>query len=73
MADVPIDDESTALMLRRGDTEGCFQIESNVMTKIILRMNVTSVEDLISVVALGRPGPLDSGMVETFLKRRNKQ
>ena len=73
MADVPIDDESTALMLRRGDTEGCFQIESNVMTKIILRMNVTSVEDLMSVVALGRPGPLDSGMVETFLKRRNKQ
>lgn len=70
---VPTDDKATAKMLARGDTMGCFQIESNVMTSIILRMNITTVEDLIATVALGRPGPLDSGMVETFLKRRNHQ
>lgn len=70
---VPVDDKATAEMLRRGDTSGCFQIESNVMTGIILRMGVKTVEDMSSVVALGRPGPLDSGMVETFLKRRNHQ
>lgn len=70
---VPTDDKRTAEMLAHGGTMGCFQIESNVMTSIILRMNVTTVEDLIATVALGRPGPLDSGMVETFLKRRNHQ
>lgn len=73
VANIPIDDKDTAEMLRRGNTSGCFQIESNVMTGIIVRMNVKSVEDMIAVVALGRPGPLDTGMVETFLRRRNHQ
>lgn len=73
VANIPIDDKGTAEMLRRGNTSGCFQIESNVMTGIIIRMNVKSVEDMIAVVALGRPGPLDTGMVETFLRRRNHQ
>lgn len=73
IANIPTDDEATAKMLRDGNTAGCFQIESNVMTSIILRMNVRTVEDLVAVVALGRPGPLDSGMVETFLRRRNHQ
>lgn len=70
---IPTDDKATAEMLRRCDTKGCFQIESQVMTNIIRRMNVKTVEDMVAVVALGRPGPLDSGMVEHFLKRRNHQ
>lgn len=73
IAKIPIGDKGTAEMLRRGNTSGCFQIESNVMTGIIVRMNVKSVEDMIATVALGRPGPLDSGMAETFLRRRNHQ
>lgn len=73
IANIPVNDKATAEMLRSGNTSGCFQIESNVMTGIIIRMNVKSVEDMIAVVALGRPGPLDTGMVETFLKRRNHQ
>ena len=73
VANIPINDKDTAEMLRRGNTSGCFQIESNVMTGIIIRMNVKSVEDMVAVVALGRPGPLDTGMVETFLRRRNHQ
>lgn len=72
-AKVPTDDKKTAAILRAGHTGGCFQIESNVMTSIIRRMRVQTVEDLVAVVALGRPGPLDSGMAETFLKRRNGQ
>ena len=72
ISEIPIDDKSTAELLRSCRTAGCFQIESNVMTSIIRRMNVTTVEDLVAVVALGRPGPLDSGMVEHFLNRRNK-
>lgn len=73
VAKIPVDDKTTAAMLRKGDTTGCFQIESNVMTNIIIRMNVKNVEDMSAVVALGRPGPLDSGMAETFLRRRNHQ
>lgn len=73
VAKIPVDDKTTAAMLRKGDTTGCFQIESNVMTNIIIRMNVNNVEDMSAVVALGRPGPLDSGMAETFLRRRNHQ
>ena len=73
VAKIPVDDKTTAAMLRKGDTTGCFQIESNVMTGIIIRMNVNNVEDMSAVVALGRPGPLDSGMAETFLRRRNHQ
>lgn len=73
VAKIPVDDKTTAAMLRKGDTSGCFQIESNVMTGIIIRMNVNNVEDMSAVVALGRPGPLDSGMAETFLRRRNHQ
>lgn len=73
VAKIPVDDKTTAAMLRKGDTTGCFQIESNVMTNIIIRMNVKNVEDMSVVVALGRPGPLDSGMAETFLRRRNHQ
>lgn len=73
VAKIPVDDKTTATMLRKGDTSGCFQIESNVMTGIIIRMNVKNVEDMSAVVALGRPGPLDSGMAETFLRRRNHQ
>lgn len=73
VAKIPVDDKTTTAMLRKGDTTGCFQIESNVMTNIIIRMNVKNVEDMSAVVALGRPGPLDSGMAETFLRRRNHQ
>lgn len=73
VAKIPVDDKTTSAMLRKGDTTGCFQIESNVMTNIIIRMNVKNVEDMSAVVALGRPGPLDSGMAETFLRRRNHQ
>lgn len=72
ISEIPIDDKATAELLRSCRTAGCFQIESDVMTSIIRRMNVTTVEDLVAVVALGRPGPLDSGMVEHFLNRRNK-
>lgn len=68
---IPMDDEETAKMLQKGDTIGCFQIESNVMTPIVRKMKVKNVTDLSAVVALGRPGPLDSGMVDKFLSRRN--
>lgn len=68
--DIPYKDDFTSRMLRAGFTEGCFQIESKGMTDIIKAINTTKVEDLIDTVALHRPGPLDSGMVEVFERRR---
>lgn len=70
---LPIDDKETCDMLNKGFTAGCFQIESNMMTGIVTRMHVKNVYDLSHVVALGRPGPLDAGLVEMFLKCRNGQ
>lgn len=67
---IPLEDEYTARMLRAGFTQGCFQIESEGMTDIVKAINTTKVEDLIDTVALHRPGPLDSGMVEVFERRR---
>ncbi len=67
---IPTDDEETAKMIRYGGALGCFQIETSSMSHIVNQMKVTSVEDLIATVALCRPGPLDSGMVDHFLDRR---
>lgn len=67
---LPLQDDYTSRMLRAGYTQGCFQIESNGMTDIIKEINTSRVEDLIDTVALHRPGPLDSGMVQVFEKRR---
>ena len=67
---IPLADDYTGRMLRAGFTEGCFQIESGGMTDIIKAINTSKVEDLIDTVALHRPGPLDSGMVDVFERRR---
>lgn len=71
LKEIQDDDKLTIELLKNGNTEGCFQVESNQMTKIINQMGLKGVEDLITVTALGRPGPLDSGMVDMFLRRRN--
>ena len=68
--DIKVDDQETAAMLNKGWTHGCFQIESNTMTKIIKGIGVKNVNDLVHTVALGRPGPLDAGMADTFINRR---
>ena len=70
ISEIPLEDDYTARMLRAGFTSGCFQIESSGMTEIIKAINTKRVEDLIDTVALHRPGPLDSGMVTVFEKRR---
>ena len=67
---IPLQDDYTARMLRAGFTQGCFQIESGGMTDIVKAINTQRVEDLIDTVALFRPGPLDSGMVRVFERRR---
>ena len=70
VAALPLDDRKTYELLGRGDTVGVFQMESGGMRKLLTDLRPTCFEDLIAVLALYRPGPLDSGMVEEFIKRK---
>lgn len=70
LSDVDLACPKTAEMLMKGHTHGCFQIESGIMTKIVKGISAKNVHDLIHCVALGRPGTLDSGMTDVFIKRR---
>ncbi len=67
---IPLDDARTFELLGRGETGGVFQLESSGMRDIIIKMKPQCFEDLIALVALYRPGPLGSGMVDDFIKRK---
>lgn len=67
---LPMDDPATYELLGSGDTDGVFQLESSGMRELLVRMRPTVFEDLIALVALYRPGPLGSGMVEEFIDRK---
>jgi DNA polymerase-3 subunit alpha len=67
---VPLDDKKTYKLLSQGKTTGVFQLESSGMKEILVRMKPSVFEDLIALVALYRPGPLGSGMVDQFIDRK---
>jgi DNA polymerase-3 subunit alpha len=68
----PLEDPETYVLLCRGDTEGIFQVgQSTGMTDLVIKMQPTGFRDLIPLVALYRPGPLQSGMVDDFIERRH--
>ncbi len=69
---IPLDDRETYKLLQRADTKGVFQLESSGMQNIIRRLGPTEFEDIIAIVALFRPGPLGSGMVDDFIERKKK-
>ena len=72
--DIPSVDEATARMLCEGKTGAVFQMESAGMTQLVKDLAPNSFEDLIPTVALYRPGPLGSGMVQDFIDgRRGKK
>jgi DNA polymerase-3 subunit alpha len=68
---LPLDDPETYAMLTRGDTAGVFQCESGGFTDLLSRLKPDRFAHLIHAVALYRPGPLQSGMVEDFIERRH--
>ncbi len=68
---LPLDDEMTYGLLRSGRTLGVFQLESSGMRELLRRLKPTRFEDLIALVALYRPGPLGSGMVDEFIDRKH--
>ncbi len=64
-------DAETYQLLSSGDTTGVFQLESSGMKDLLVRMKPACFEDVIALVALYRPGPLDSGMVDDFVERKH--
>ncbi len=69
--DIPLDDKPVYEMLMAGDTDGVFQLESQGMKNLVKRLKPDVFEDLGALVALFRPGPLDSGMVDDFVERKH--
>lgn len=66
---IPIDDQAVFDMLSKGQTGGVFQFESAGMTSAITRLRPTGIEDLIAVISLYRPGPMDS--IPTYIRNRH--
>ena len=68
---IPLDDAETYAMLRRGETTGVFQMESPGMRTLIKLLEPDRFEDLMALVALYRPGPLNTGMHTEFAERKH--
>jgi DNA polymerase-3 subunit alpha len=69
--EIPLDDSETYDLLSTGCTVGVFQLESSGMRDLIRKMKPERIGDIIAVNALFRPGPLGSGMVDDFVKRKH--
>ncbi|MFU8784024.1 DNA polymerase III subunit alpha [Aliidiomarina sp.] len=68
---IPLTDSRCFDVLKKGDTTAVFQLESRGMKELIKRLRPDSFEDIIALVALFRPGPLQSGMVDNFIDRKH--
>lgn len=68
---IPLDDQPVYEMLSRGETDGVFQLESSGMKTLVKDLKPSVFEDLGALVALFRPGPLNSGMVKDFVQRKH--
>lgn len=70
LKDISLEDKETYKLLCSGQTTGIFQLESSGMRELLIKMQPDCFEDLIALVALYRPGPLGSGMVDDFIKSK---
>ena len=70
---LPLTDAATYDLYARGDTDGIFQVESSGMRQYLRMLKPSCFEDVIAMLALYRPGPLGSGMVDEFIKRKHGQ
>jgi DNA polymerase-3 subunit alpha len=68
---LPPEDAGTFALLARGDLEGIFQLESSGMRQIVRDLKPSSLEDISSILALYRPGPLDAGLIPKFINRKH--
>ncbi|WP_328597343.1 DNA polymerase III subunit alpha [Heliobacterium mobile] len=73
LKDLPLDDPKAYQLLSRADSLGVFQLESSGLRAILRDLKPNSFDDIVALVALYRPGPLQSGMVEDFIRRKHGQ
>ncbi len=71
MEDLPLDDPDTYALLTRADTTGVFQLESSGMRDILVKLRPENFSDIVALVALYRPGPLESGMVDQYIQGKH--
>ncbi|MEY3975422.1 MAG: hypothetical protein RLZZ33_477 [Pseudomonadota bacterium] len=71
IADLPMDDAATFQLLKNCETTAVFQLESRGMKDLVRRLQPDHFEDVVALVALFRPGPLQSGMVDDFIARKH--
>lgn len=70
---LPLDDKETFALLQRGETKGIFQLESGGMRDLLTKMKPDKFADIIATSALYRPGPLEGGMVMTYVEVKNER
>ncbi|HZS39152.1 MAG TPA: DNA polymerase III subunit alpha, partial [Polyangia bacterium] len=70
---LPLDDKGVYDMIAEGDTTGVFQLESSGFKELLKKLKPDCFEDIIAAGALYRPGPLEGGMVDDFIKRKHGQ
>jgi DNA polymerase-3 subunit alpha len=71
LEDIPLDDAPTYQLLSEARTFGVFQLESQGLRDILRKLKPSVFEDIIALVALYRPGPLGSGMIDDFIQRKH--
>ncbi len=72
-AAIPLVDAATFALLGTGETSGLFQLESRGMRDLLMKMQPETFEDIVALIALYRPGPIGSGMIDDFVKRKRGQ
>ncbi len=70
---IPLDDKATYELVTAANTNGVFQLESSGIKDLLKKLKPSTFEDMMAAVALYRPGPLQSGMVDDYIKRKHKQ
>ncbi|MCV2528528.1 MAG: DNA polymerase III subunit alpha [Candidatus Lightella neohaematopini] len=71
LSDIKLNDKNSFILLNKINTNAVFQLESKGMQDLIRRLKPDSFEDIIALIALFRPGPLQSGMVDNFINRKH--
>ncbi|HEX7928155.1 MAG TPA: DNA polymerase III subunit alpha, partial [bacterium] len=66
-----LDDADTFKLFSRGETTGIFQVEGGGIRNLLMQLKPTTFEDIVALLALYRPGPLGSGMADSFVRRKN--
>ena len=72
LSKIPLDDKATYDLLSSGNTSGVFQLESSGMRDLLTKLKPSKFDDIMPLIALYRPGPLKSGMVEEFIRTKKQ-